>query len=355
MKICEGIQRMSIYEDDMESILLADYIDWKKLKEKTIVVTGATGLIGSTLIKTLLYVSRKMNLRLRVIALIRNQDKAKKIYETFIKSYDELEFVLGDITNIIINASKIDYIIHGANPTSSQYFVSNPVEVIRVSFEGTCNLLEFAREKKVEGFVYLSTMEVFGTPKRGYKVTEKDAGSFDSTNIRNSYPLSKQLCENLCCSYAMEYGVPAKIVRLCQTFGPGVSFNDRRVFAEFARCAITGENIILKTKGETKRNYLYTADAVAAILTVLLKGVIGQIYTAANEDTFCSIYEMADLVAEKYGIQVVVEEQDISRLGYASTLYLDLDTQKLRNLGWFPKRNLSDMYDRMINVMKGSL
>ena len=112
MKICEGIQRMSIYEDDMESILLADYIDWKKLKEKTIVVTGATGLIGSTLIKTLLYVSRKMNLKLRVIALIRNQDKAKKIYETFIKSYDELEFVLGDITNIIINASKIDYIIH---------------------------------------------------------------------------------------------------------------------------------------------------------------------------------------------------------------------------------------------------
>lgn len=256
MKICEGIQRMSIYEDDMESILLADYIDWKKLKEKTIVVTGATGLIGSTLIKTLLYVSRKMNLKLRVIALIRNQDKAKKIYETFIKSYDELEFVLGDITNIIINASKIDYIIHGANPTSSQYFVSNPVEVIRVSFEGTCNLLEFAREKKVEGFVYLSTMEVFGTPKRGYKVTEKDAGSFDSTNIRNSYPLSKQLCENLCCSYAMEYGVPTKIVRLSQTFGPGVSFNDRRVFAEFARCAITGENIILKTKGETKRNYL---------------------------------------------------------------------------------------------------
>ena len=118
-------------------------------------------------------------------------------------------------------------------------------------------------------------------------------------NVRSSYPESKRLCESLCSAYASEYGVPAKVVRLTQTFGVGVSYNDGRVFAEFARCAIEGRDIVLKTKGQTKRNYIDIDDAVNAIFTVLLKGVAGEAYNVANEDTYCSIYEMANMVAEK--------------------------------------------------------
>ena len=187
------------------------------------------------------------------------------------------------------------------------------------------------------------------------KVRENEGGSFDSAVVRNCYPLSKQTCESLCTGYASEYGVNTRVLRLTQTFGPGVSYNDGRVFAEFARCAIEKRNIVLKTKGETERCYLYVFDAVSAILTVLLKGKVGEIYTAANEDTYCSIIEMAELVAEMSGIDVEIKEQDISKSGYANTLYMDLDTSKLRDLGWKPVVGLEDSIRNLINYMKGFL
>ena len=156
---------------------------------------------------------------------------------------------------------------------------------------------------------------------------------------------------------ASQYGVPSKVVRLTQTFGPGVQYNDGRVFAEFARCAIEGRNITLHTKGETKRSYLCTEDAVNAILTVLLKGQDGEAYNAANEDTYCSIYEMAKLVANECAggkIKVVIEETDASTFGYAPTLHMNLDSKKIRHLGWEPKDGLLDMYSKMIDSMKSA-
>ena len=150
----------------------------------------------------------------------------------------------------------------------------------------------------------------------------------------------------------------AKIARLTQTFGPGVSYSDERVFAQFARCAIEGKDIILHTEGKTKRSYLYTADAVRAILTILLAGENGQAYNVANEDTYCSISEMANLVTNRCAgglIEVKYELDDISRYGYAPTLCMNLDTSKVRKLGWVAKYDLATMYDNMINAMTGGL
>jgi nucleoside-diphosphate-sugar epimerase len=174
-------------------------------------------------------------------------------------------------------------------------------------------------------------------------------------SVRSSYPESKRMCENLCTSYFSEYGVPVKVVRLTQTFGEGVDYNDGRVFAEFARCAIENKDIVLKTKGETKKNYLYVYDAVSAIITVLFNGENGNAYNAANEETYCSIYEMAQMVAEKCGnksIKVVIEEKDdILKFGYAPTLKMNLSTEKLKNLGWKPKKDLFGMFNVMIDDM----
>ena len=177
--------------------------------------------------------------------------------------------------------------------------------------------------------------------------------------VRSCYPESKRMCESLCASYASEYGVPAKVVRLTQTFGPGVAYNDGRVFAEFARCAIEGRNIVLNTKGETKRNYLYTEDAANALFTVLAKGVPGEAYNAANEETYCTIYEMACLVAKECAggkIEVEVRERaDAAKLGYAPTLHMNLDASKLRSLGWEPQVGFVDMYKNTIQAMSDSL
>lgn len=315
-------------------------LDWNAFDGKTVYITGATGLLGASLADSLLYCSNA-----KVVVQVRNEKKARSLFG------DRVEYLVCDLSQKPEYAENVDYIIHCANPTSSKFFVNNPVETIKTAVGGSLHLLEFAKEKKVSSFVFLSTMEIYGTPEQGHKVREEEGGSFDSSVVRNCYPLSKQTCESLCAAYASEYDLPAKVVRLTQTFGPGVEYNDGRVFAEFARCAIEKKNIVLKTKGETERDYLYTADAVSAILTVLLKGQKGECYTAANEATFCSIYEMAKLVADAYGIDVVIEEQDISKMGYANTLHMDLDTAKLRALGWEAKTDLKTAFQRLIEDM----
>lgn len=219
-------------------------------------------------------------------------------------------------------------------------------------------MLEFARKNPVKGFLFLSSMEVYGTPLTDDKIHEFHGTDLDTMSPRTSYPESKRLCENLCTAYFSEYQVPARVLRLTQTFGPGVAYEDPRVFAEFARCAMEGKDIVLHTKGETKRNYLYLADACTAILTVLTKGVNGEAYNGANEETYCTIRDMAQLVASQCGkpgmrVRVEVEEEAEEKFGYAPILKMNLDTSKLRGLGWKPETGLADMYRRMIRCMEG--
>lgn len=314
-----------------------------------ILITGATGLVGSAIVKRLLKQGDS-----KVIALVRNAEKAEKVFSNY--KTDNLEIMISDICDLKPKAIGVDYIVHAASQTSSKAFVNNPVETINTAINGTTAILEFARINPVKSFVYLSSMEVYGSPVIDEKIYENHSTNLDTMSVRSCYPESKRMCENICASYFSEYDIPVKIVRLTQTFGAGVAYNDGRVFAEFARCAIEGRDIVLKTKGKTKRNYLYLEDAVDAVLTVLLKGENGNAYNAANEDTYCSIYEMAKLVAEKCSnkkISVIIEENnDIAKFGYAPTLKMNLSTEKIRGLGWNAKVGLSDMFKIMIRDMK---
>lgn len=313
-----------------------------------ILITGATGLVGSAIVKRLLKQGDS-----KVIALVRNAEKAEKVFSNY--KTDNLEIMISDICDLKPKAIGVDYIVHAASQTSSKAFVNNPVETINTAINGTTAILEFARINPVKSFVYLSSMEVYGSPVTDEKIYENHSTNLDTMSVRSCYPESKRMCENICASYFSEYDIPVKIVRLTQTFGEGVAYNDERVFAEFARCAIEGRDIVLKTKGKTKRNYLYLEDAVDAVLTVLLKGENGNAYNAANEDTYCSIYEMAKLVAEKCSnkkISVIIEENnDIAKFGYAPTLKMNLSTEKIRGLGWNAKVGLSDMFKIMIRDM----
>ena len=318
------------------------------LENKTIFISGATGLIGSTIIKAI-----ATNVpSAKIVAFVRDENKAKKMFQNYEQN---ILFVTGDIREPIVFDGHVDYVIHAASETSSKAFVEAPVSIIEIALNGTKNMLDFARQKNVQGFVYLSSMEIYGTPPNDDKIFESHGTDLDTMNVRSSYSEGKRLCETLCTAYACQFQVPAKVIRLTQTFGPGVQYNDGRVFADFSRCAIENRDIILHTKGETKRSYLYTLDAVSAILTVLTKGKNAEAYNAANEDTYCSIYEMAQLVAQKIAqgkIQVKVEETDISSFGYAKTLHMNLDTSKLKALGWKPQTNLGEMFSKTIQSMK---
>ncbi len=326
----------TISKEDLEKIYNSTFIPWEKLQNSTIFITGATGLIGATLINALLYVNDKRHLNLSILALVRDKKRAVERFSG-LEDYSEiLRFKIGTVESLPEIDERIDYVIHGASQTASRMFIEQPVETIATAVDGTKNLLELARKKKVKGFVYLSSMEVYGYPERGHKVIEDEIGAVTPLDLRNSYPLSKQLCENMCCAYSGEYNVPARIIRLTQTFGPGVNYNDTRIFAEFGRCVIEKRDIVLRTTGETERSYLYTSDAVTAILTVLLKGKNAQAYNAADERTYCSIAEMAQKVAEMGGIQVKFDLVDENVMGYPKTLYMDLDTSLIRSLGWIP-------------------
>ena len=314
-------------------------------KQKKILITGATGLIGQGLVRY------AHNLGMEIVAVTRNKEKAARLFSDI----DDLEILETDIVNMPAADMSLDYIIHAAANTDSRTFVEKPVEIISENIAGMRNVLELSRANNTESLVFLSSMEVYGTQKDEDLIDEKHASDLDTMNARFCYPESKRMCENMCASYAAEYNVPAKVVRLTQSFGPGVLYNDKRVFAEFARCVIEGRDIVLHTKGETRRMYLYTEDACSAVFTVLLKGKTGEAYNAANENTYCSIYDMAVMVADKCAhnsIKVIVEETDISKYGYAPTLKMKLDTSKLKSLGWKPTTQLDEMFDLMIEDMR---
>ena len=326
---------MDIFAEDINNIAAADFIPWKKLSGKTVLITGATGLIGRTLVYGLHRANKIHGINVRVLALVRDRARAEERFNEIL-SDGMLTLVVGNVENMPVISESVDYIVHGASQTASREFVNHPVETLQTTLNGTMNLLQLGKEKDIKGFVYLSSMEVYGYPEKGHKVKEDEIGRFEPQNMRNSYPIGKIVSENLCCSYAKEYGIPAMSIRLTQTFGAGVNYNDTRVFAYFARCVKEKTNIVLKTKGETERCYLYTTDAATAIFTVLLNGKAGEIYNAADESTYCSIAEMAEQVAKSAGIEVVYDIQDTAANGFPDTLYMNLDTSKLQKLGWCP-------------------
>jgi nucleoside-diphosphate-sugar epimerase len=342
----------AILKEDMAWISSSD-LPWDKLRNSTVLVTGATGLIGMTTVFALLAADRKHDLGLQVIALVRSPEKAERVLGSH-KENAALTFLQGTMEELPQLPGRIDYWIHTACPTASAFMTAHPVEVIRTSVEGTASLLEEARKRSARGFVYLSSMEAFGEVNTEELLDEKALGNVDLSKVRSCYPESKRMCEMLCTSYAIEYGVPAMSIRLAQTFGPGVDYSDRRVFAMMTRNAISGEDIVLATKGTSRHPYLYTAQAVTAILTVLLKGTPGETYNAANPETYCSIYEMGEMVAEQLAggrICVRVDENgDASR--YPAPSFLNMDIGKIQRLGWSPAHDLVWMYRRLEEYLR---
>lgn len=350
----KGSMSEDILQEDLESIAQKfPFAD--ELQGKTVLVTGATGLIGSQVVGALLSMNRLRSTGVKVIAFARSREKAEKVFGTLLEGED-LSLALGDVNQPISLEEPVDYIVHGASATSSQYFVSHPVETISTALDGTRHVLELAKQKQVRGLVYLSSLEVYGTPAADAGlIGESYSGYLDPLQVRSSYSEGKRMAECLCAAYASEYGIPVKVARLSQTFGPGVAYNDGRVFAEFARCAIEGRDIVLHTAGNTVRSYCYSRDAVNALLYILLRGNSGEAYNVTNMDTAVSIREMALLVCglnEKGKIQLQFDmPENLASFGYNPEMVIRLDSRKLQSLGWHAEVGLQEMFRRLIGSM----
>ena len=336
-----------VLEEDLQYIANYD-LPYDQLKGKTVLVTGATGLIGVSLVRALLAIGD-----IKVIALVRNVEKAKSIYGDKIGQF--LKLHVADVVDKIKIEEAVDYIFHCASITASKVMIEKPVETLLTSVEGTKNILNLAWEKRCASVVYVSSMEVYGAFDESREVGEETLGYIDPLKVRSNYPESKRLCENLCVAYCSEFGVPVKIARLAQTFGAGILPGENRVFAQFARSAIKGEDIVLHTKGLSEGNYCYTRDCVTGLLTILLKGTDAAAYNVSNPAAHTTIVEMAVLVAEKIAggkIKVVFDIPQDNAFGYAADTKMKLNSDKLQALGWKPEVGLEEAYQRMINEMR---
>lgn len=316
---------------------------FSQIRNATVFVTGATGLVGSMIIKSIIAANIKYDLNVHVYGQIRNENKAKLVFGDL---YDSLNFV----TDMQVDS---DYIIHTVSPTASKYFIDYPVETIKTSVNSTIEALELAKKTNAS-MVYLSSMEEYGIPYiSGETMTEDKIGVIDHLNIRSSYSESKRLCECLCSSYSMEYGVDVKIARLAQTFGAGVPLSDNRMPMQFANAVVNGNDIVLHTDGKSISNFVYLTDAISGILYILFKGLSGQAYNVCNDKETRSVCEIAELVSKEVAnktISVRFEKKD--NMGYAPNVIMYLNSEKLKSLNWIPNVGMKEAYERLVEYIK---
>ena len=317
-----------------------------KLTNSRFIITGATGLIGSSLIRCLIALNRNI----RIIAPVRNIKKARAIFP---ENPTNVDFIECDLNKFDYNRlGNVDFVIHCAAPTASKFFVDHAVETIDTIYTAIKVLLDYTKNHNVRSFVYLSSLEVYGTILDDSKpITEDVQGYLSPLSVRSSYPIAKRAVENLCVSYSKEYNVPVKIARLTQTTGAGISKDDNRIIAQFARLVANGEDIVLHTTGESSRPYCYTIDSVAAILFILLKGANGEAYNVANEDTYISAKGMADFLKENFNREIQVKVELGAYFCYAPPTKLRLSSTKLNSLGWTPKYDLKRIFARLIEYL----
>lgn len=308
-------------------------------------VTGSTGLIGSSLVHCLLALNRGIE----ITCPVRSIEKTRQKYGDEAAEVNFIECDLLEYLNDLTLNDNFQYIVHCASPTSGKYMTEYPVETYELAYDTTRALLKHANRTDARGMVYVSSLEYYGQNLDDSIITEDKQGYVDNTDPRSSYPLGKRAAEYLCAAYAKEYGVKAKVARLTQTFGAGVAADDNRVFAQFAKSVIRGENIVLHTTGESAKPYCYTTDCISAILYILLKGENGEAYNVANQDTYISIRDMAEFLRDNFNPQIDVCIESHPEMGYAPVTKLHLSSEKLMALGWKPKYGLKEIYSKLIN------
>lgn len=331
---------------NIENRELSNYInriDFSEyLKDKTVLITGSKGLIGSALIKWILLQNDLKNTNTKIYASTRNPEEIPN----YIEEQDNIIYCEYGYENEL--DVKIDYIIHAASPMGNINHIQRPVETFKVNLEGTQNMLNILEKNKECSMIYLSSEEVYGLPSdESPVVTEKEVGAIDSLNVRSCYPLGKKGSEFLCYASANEYNLDVKIIRLTVVQGLFQKYDEARVVNELVRCVVENKDFVMKTDGMTKKCMLYSLDAVSAIFTVLFKGGKGEAYNASNPDTFITVKDLAYHVAEKFNnsINIVFEtQQNNKNEGFLPHRSLVQDCTKLMKLGWKPISDLDHIY-----------
>lgn len=326
-------------------IILNNPIDWECFRNKTVLVTGATGRLGMYIVEAINKADIDWNLNVTIIALARNEKKLQEVFGESLK-LPNIHPLVQDITEPIRWDGKVHYIFHTAGAASPQDFTNWPVDTLWGHVQGTRNVLELAREKQSEKILYVSTVETYGEWKSEQGIKEDDMGPMHCDNARACYPEAKRLCETMLASYEAQYEILYVGVRLCHTFGPGISLDDGRAFSEFIRDVIEGKDIVLQTNGSAERTYTYVADAIGGMLLAFTKGT-DHYYNIANLDNLINIRDLAELIADldpKKKVKVQYANEKEQRLKYLPFKLGIMNVERITELGWRPQVGIRDAF-----------
>lgn len=332
------MKRTTQYIKDIQAALAAFDLPWQQLSGKSILVLGATGLIGGCLVDMLM---SHADLDCHVYAAGRNEERARKRFSAYLDS-DHYHFLHFDVTAPLQADADFDYIVDAAGGACPQLYSADPVGVMKSNIFGVDNLLRFGLQHGLKKFVYVSSGEVYGEGD-GRVFDEDYSGYIDPTTVRACYPSAKRASETLCVCYAHQFDIEVSIARPSHVYGPYFTESDNRVYAQFVRNVLRGEDIVLKSKGEAFRSWTYVVDCAMALLHILLKGKNGEAYNIANEASNVSIKTLAELVAELAGKKVVFDIPDDGNQGNTTPITKAVfATAKLEGLGWKPMTPLRE-------------
>jgi len=333
--------------------LIYNVLDFGDLKDKTILVSGASGFLASYFVYFLIWLNLNFNLNIKIICIVRDLYKARTKFGDYLS---QVILIRQDIAEAFIIDGSVDIIIHAASKATPKIFREDPVGVVLPNIIGTNNLLKIANEKQVENFIFFSTTGVYGfLPVYCYPVDEDCFGSINPTDLGSCYIESKKSGENLCIAWSYQYNVPVKIIRPSIIYGCGIPLDDGRVCDDFISSIINKKNLVLYSEGKVERSFCYIADFLYALLLVLIKGENRQAYNIAS-DYEISIHDLAHLLTEKVfpelGLEVnttLMPERQFLRQQFDKT-WMNID--KIKDLGWFQTFSLEDGFRRTINIFE---
>ncbi len=337
-----------IIQDDISEVI-ARGLPWEKLHGSTVLVTGASGMLPSYVVYTLLALNDAHDAGITVVGLVRNERKAKAILAPLLER-DDFSLLAADVSQPVEMDRAPDWIIHGASAARPALHGSDPVATIRANISGTMNLLDLAVASGTKGFSLMSSAEVYGQQPPGTTlISESNYGGFDILNPRACYAEGKRAAETLSAVFGHQHGLHTSIARFGHIYGPGMALDDGRVQADFASNVVNGSDIVLNSSGSAQRTYTYVADAVAGLFYALLVGE-STAYNVADREGLVSIRELAEVFAAarpELGLEVKFTRQEDAR-SYSKAQAQGLDSSALEALGWSASVPLATGVGRMV-------
>jgi nucleoside-diphosphate-sugar epimerase len=341
-----------VVAEDLAEIA-AQNLDWERFRGKTVLITGAGGMLPAYMVQTILLLNRSYGLGCQVIGLIRNLAKARERFREHL-SDPMLVLVEADVAEGIPVEKPCDFVIHAASQASPKYFGADPVGTMAANLNGTWHALRRAQEWRSERFLLFSSSEIYGElPAEKCPTTESDYGYLDILKPRACYAESKRAAETLAISFAAQFQVPAVIVRPYHSYGPGMSLDDGRIFADLVRDAIEGKDLVLLSDGSAERAFCYLSDAVSGFFTVLLQGETGRAYNVGNPAGMLSISELAELLTGIFperGLKVVHKTRALDGYLPSSVSRNCPNVDLISQLGWKPTRTPAEGFERTLRT-----